>query len=169
MSNFTENIDIDALPDAVWNTLTDIGTIADWNPGLRASNATNDEVGIGATRHCIVSATQSLDEEVVHYDPRQAITFRITRSSMPFQSADIRFTLAANTSGTTVTVSPLYTLKYGLLGSLMDRLFVARMYSKGMRGLLEGLKTHVEAQGAIAEPTGEAQQLQCAASLGERQ
>lgn len=147
MSTFTKTIDINARLGAVWNTLADIGNIADWNAGLKASNTTNDEVGVGATRHCVINETQSLDEEVVHYEPRQAITFRITRSTMPFQSADIRFTLTANGSGTMVNVSPVYTLKYGLLGRMLDRLFVRRMYGKGMIDLLDGLKTHVEAQG----------------------
>lgn len=146
MSTFTKTIEIEAHPDKVWNTLADVGSIADWNTGLAASNSTNDEVGIGATRHCVISQTQSLDEEVVHYEPRQAITFRITRSTMPFQSADIRFTLDENHSGTTVTVSPVYTLKYGLFGRILDRLLVQRMYGKGMTGLLDGLKNHVEAQ-----------------------
>ncbi len=147
MSTFTKTIDIDARPDAVWNTLADIGTIANWNAGLTASKKTNDNVGIGATRHCVISDTQSLDEEVVYFDPRQAITFRMTRSTMPFQSADIRFTLIGNASRTTVTVSPLYTLKYGLIGRLLDSLFVRRMYGKGMISLLDGLKKHVEDQG----------------------
>ncbi len=140
-----KTIDIDARPEAVWNTLADIGTIAEWNAGLMASKKTNDEIGIGATRHCVISDTQSLDEYVAHCEPRHASTFRITRSTMPFQTADIRFTLIAIASGTTVTVSPVYKLNFGLISKIMDRLFVRRMYGKGMIGLLEGLKTHVEA------------------------
>lgn len=144
MSEFTETIKINAAQNAVWATLADIGTIADWNPGLIASNTTNDLTGLGASRHCDISASQSLDEEVVHFEPMQAITFRISHSTMPFKSADIRFTITSNTDNTTVTVSPLYTLKYGLLGALMDLLFVKRVYRKGMQGLLSGLKHHVE-------------------------
>lgn len=146
MTTFTKIIEIDAQPGKVWNTLADIGNIADWNSGLTASKTTNDEVGIGATRHCVISETQTLDEKVVHYEPQRTITFTITHSTMPFQSADIRFTLVANASGTRVTVSPVYSLKYGLFGRILDGLVVRRMYGKGMIGLLDGLKNHVEAQ-----------------------
>lgn len=97
-------------------------------------------------QHRVISKTQSLDEEVVHFVEDQAITFRIIRSSMPFNSADIRFKLTSIDEGTLVTVSSLYALKYGLIGALMDRYLMQRIYSKGIRGLLDRLKTHVEAQ-----------------------
>lgn len=157
MSTFSEEIHINAGPNAVWKILANIGTIADWNAGLTASHTTNDKIGVGATRHCVISNTQSLDEEVVDFVEDQAITFRIIRSTMPFKSADIRFTLTSIDEGTLVTVSPLYNLKYGFIGALMDRFFVQRMYSKGMRGLLDGLKAHVEAQVTSSSQLGEDQ------------
>ncbi len=146
MSTFKETITINATAQTVWALLADIGTIAVWNPGVVSSKTTNSEAGIGAARHCAISDTQSLDEEVIEFEPMRAITFRITQSTMPFQFADIRFTLNADAQGTTVTVSPLYALKYGLLGRLLDGLIVKRVYRKGMKGLLGGLKSHAEAQ-----------------------
>jgi hypothetical protein len=152
MSEFTANICINAEPVAVWDALADLGSIAMWNPGLTGSKATNELEGVGGTRHCVISETQSLDEEVVHFDPLQSITFRITRSPMPFKSADIRFKVMADAAGTTVTVSPLYALKYGPIGILLDRLPVRRMYRRGMRGLLAGLKGHIEANAIVPSP-----------------
>jgi uncharacterized membrane protein len=146
MSTFKETIAINAAADTVWPVLADIGNIADWNAGLVSSRATNSKTGLGATRHCVISDAQSLDEEVTHFKPKRAITFRIVQSTMPFQSADIRFTLSSDAHGTTVTVSPLYTLKYGMFGRLLDRLVVKRVYRKGKKGLLSGLKDHAEAQ-----------------------
>lgn len=146
MSTFVETIQINAKPDTVWAVLADVGNIADWSPGLVGSSATNAKLGKGATRHCVISETQSLDEEVVRYDPPRAITFRITQSTMPFESADIRFTLDADGDATIVKVSPLYALKFGVFGRILDRLMVKRVYSKGMKGLLSGLKDHSEAK-----------------------
>ncbi len=45
---------------------------------------------------------------------------------------------------TIATVSPDYQLKLGLVGRILDKLMVRAQYRKGMRGLLQGLKTHVE-------------------------
>jgi hypothetical protein len=71
---------------------------------------------------------------------------RIIKSNMPFEHADIRFHLSEEPDGTRVVVEPDYRLKYGPIGSLMDRLMVRRMYEKGMNALLRGLKRHVEAE-----------------------
>ena len=69
---------------------------------------------------------------------------RVTGTNLPFKSADIRFTLAPEDGWTRVQVSPLYELKYGLLGRLLDKVYVRRSYEKGMVDLLQGLKEYVE-------------------------
>ena len=147
MSSFTTSTLIDAPHSHVWSALADIGAIHEWNPGVRASHTTSDlDSGLGATRHCDLGGRNFLDEEVVEYEAGQRLTMRIVDSNMPFQRADIRFRLEAVGDATKVTVAPDYQLKYGPIGTLMDRLFVGRMYEKGMRALLRGLKQHVEAQ-----------------------
>jgi uncharacterized protein YndB with AHSA1/START domain len=144
MSTFIESTIINAPRDKVWAALADIGTIADWNPGLQNSKVTNSVQGLGATRHCVIDARQNLDEEVVQFEEGKEIAFRITKSSMPFARADIRFRLADSATGTKVEVSPDYQVKYGVLGSVLDLVLVKRMYAKGMRGLLSGLKLDLE-------------------------
>lgn len=146
MSTFTERTTIDAPRDTVWAALADIGAIATWNPGLIGSHRTNDIEGIGGARHCDISAKHSLTEHVVEFEPRRAITFRITDSTLPFKTADIEFTLTdiAQQARTELTVSPTYTLKYGPLGRILDAVAVQRNYRAGMRELLEGLKRHLE-------------------------
>jgi uncharacterized protein YndB with AHSA1/START domain len=144
MTTFTESTTVAAPRSEVWATLADIGTIAEWNEGLAGSHATNEVVGVGATRHCDISAKQTLEEEVVEYIEGERITFRITESTLPFARADIRFTLSGDGQTTAVAVSPDYKLKYGPLGSVMDVVMVKRRYRKGMRDLLGGLKRSIE-------------------------
>ena len=145
MAEFIESIRIDAPIDRVWAVLADIGSIADWNPGVKESRqTTSGEVGTGAGRRCELGGRNYLDEEVVTFEPPDRITFRITATNLPFASADIRFELQAASNGTDVTVSPIYTLKMGAIGKLLDKLLVRSTYRKGMRDLLQGLKSHVE-------------------------
>lgn len=146
MSTFTERTTIDTPRQDVWAALADIGNIATWNPGLLGSHRTNDIDGVGGARHCDISTKHSLAEEVVEFEPATAITFRITDSTLPFKTADIAFTLTDSEqhAGTELTVSPTYTLQYGPLGRILDTVAVRRNYRSGMRGLLEGLKRHVE-------------------------
>ena len=78
------------------------------------------------------------------WQPGEQLTMRIVGTNMPFETADVRFYLRSDGNKTVVTVSPEYRLKYGPLGSLMDRFYVRGTYEKGMDSLLQGLKEHVE-------------------------
>ena len=144
MSSFTKDIVIAAPVEAVWSVLGDIGTIADWNPGVRQSYLVGDDAGLGSRRRCELGAKMYLDEEVVEWEALRRLTMRITATNLPFKTADIRFTLDPVDGGTRVAVSPVYSLKFGPLGALMDRLMVRRSYAKGMEDLLIGLKSAVE-------------------------
>ncbi|MCG8469842.1 MAG: SRPBCC family protein [Gemmatimonadetes bacterium] len=151
MATFTKQIRIDASPAEVWATLGDVGTIAEWNPGLIGSHPTTEENGgLGASRHCDVDGKQFIDETVVEWEPERTLTMRVTDTNLPLASADIRFELAGDADGTSVMVRPDYAIKLGPIGKLMDALFVRRTYERGMEALLGGLKRHVE--GRIGAP-----------------
>lgn len=147
MSVFKETIMIDAPINVVWEVLADIGSIAKWNPGVKHSIQTSPgEVEKGSTRHCDLGGRNYLDEEVITFQPPHKLTISITKTNMPFKKAHIRFVLEEHHGQTKVIVSPLYELKYGLLGDVMDRMIVQKKYTKGMTALLEGLKEHTEVE-----------------------
>ena len=149
MSTFSESIVISAPLFRVWNTLADIGRIHEWNPGVVASSKTTPgEDGIGASRHCELGGKHYLDEEVVEWEPQGALTMRITATSLPLESADIRFTLVGHGHRTTVTVSPTYSVKFAWIGHVLDRVAVRSQYRRGMARLLRGLKQHIEGRPA---------------------
>lgn len=145
MGTFRTAITIQAPRETVWEVVADIGAIDRWNPGVLESHRTTQEGdGLGAGRHCDLGAKNYLVEEVVEWEPPKRLTMRITDTNLPFETADIRFTLEPDDGATRVTVSPLYRLRFGLLGRLLDLLFVRRTYRKGMLALLQGLKRYVE-------------------------
>ncbi len=145
MSTFVESIEIAAPRSRVWQVLADIGSIQDWNPGVRESRTTSTSgSGLGATRYCDLGGRNYLRESVVEFTENEAITMRIDDSNLPFRSADIRFTLESTTTGTRVSVSPDYKLKYALVGRLLDSAVVSGRYQRGMADLLVGLKSHLE-------------------------
>lgn len=154
MGTFQVETIIDAPVASVWQRLAgDIGTIAEWNPGVKNSSVVPEKdmkSGLGSQRHCDLGGGNYLQERVVKYEEEEAITFRIMETNMPFAQADIRFTLAlvANegTETTKVICSPDYKLKYGCLGELLDVCMVKGTYKKGMKNLLAGLKKDVEAK-----------------------
>jgi uncharacterized protein YndB with AHSA1/START domain len=152
MTTFHVTTTIAAPPALVWSILDDIGTIADWNPGVRASRTTSStRSGLGATRHCDLGQAGHLEEAVVEYRAGERLTMRITRSTLPFARADIRFQLEPAGSGTRVTVSPDYRLRFGPVGRLLDAIMVRPMYRKGMTALLAGLQARAEAVTPVPE------------------
>ncbi len=145
MSSFTTEIKINASVENVWPVLADIGNIYQWNPGVVSSHTTTEETtGLGTCRYCDLGGKNYLDEEVVEWQVGQRLTMRITGTNLPFKTADIRFSLRPDNGGTLVAVSPDYTLKFGLLGTLLNGIYVRRTYAKGMNALLAGLKDYVE-------------------------
>ncbi len=145
MGTFAADVKIDASIGDVWDVLADIGKIHQWNPGVISSHVTTHEAtGIGAGRHCDLGGKNFLDEEVVEWEAGRRLTMRISGTNLPLKAADIRFSLRADDDATIVTVSPEYAMKFGLLGKILDLLYVRRAYMKGMKALLTGLKTHVE-------------------------
>lgn len=145
MGEFTRSTRIEAPVAAVWAALDDIATIEEWNPGVRESRLIGTRAtGEGAARFCDLGGRNYLHEEVVVHKPEQALTMRIVETNLPFERADIRFRLEPDGTGTLVTVSPLYRLRFGPLGSVLDTAYVRRTYSRGMVALLSGLKRHVE-------------------------
>lgn len=151
MSSFETHININAPVDHVWDVLADIGSIYEWNPGVRESYTTSEvTTGLGAARYCDLGGRNYLDERVVEFEVARNLTMRVTNTNLPFKEVDIHFTLQTEGDQTRVTCAPEYALKYGPLGALMDRFYVRGIYEKGMRNLLRGLKEHVEGQAAPA-------------------
>jgi uncharacterized protein YndB with AHSA1/START domain len=136
---------IDAPVNQVWRVLADVGTIAQWHPGVKASHRLSEHDALGASRHCDLGKNNYLDEEVILWDVEKRLTMRITKTNLPM-TADIHFYLAAKDKGTHVVVKPVYQVKYGILGLILDTFYVRRTYTKGMQALLGGLKKYTEAQ-----------------------
>jgi hypothetical protein len=129
----------------VWTVLADIGNIAVWNPGVvQSEQTTPGEVNVGSCRRCELGGKNYLNERIIAFEATKAMTIRVTETNLPFAQADIRFFLAPKEGKTLVTVSPRYQLKYGALGRILDWVMVRRQYRNGMKGLLKGLKQHIE-------------------------
>jgi uncharacterized protein YndB with AHSA1/START domain len=145
MPSFSTAIQIEAPPERVWHTLADIGEIARWNPGVRSSHLLRPASGgPGDSRYCDLGSGNYLEETVAAWEPGEALTMRITATNLPIAAADIHFRMEPAPGGTHVEVAPEYRLKFGLLGRILDRLYVRRQYLAGMRALLGGLKEYVE-------------------------
>ena len=145
MATFAVETIINMPVQEVWYALADIGNVHRWNPTVVESHLSGGQAeGVGACRTSDLGHNNYLDEQVVAWIVNEQLTMRMVDTNLAFKCADIRFTLIPERQITRVIVSPDYELKYGLLGRLLDALFVRRTYRKGVRSLLTGLKRYVE-------------------------
>jgi uncharacterized protein YndB with AHSA1/START domain len=145
MNSFTVETTIAAPIKDVWDVLADISEIYKWNPGVFDSHLTSETTeGEGSSRYCNLGGNNYLHERVQLWSPERALTMRVTQTNLPFEHVDIRFRLAPMGGATRVTVSPEYKLKFGIIGSIMDAVYVRKSYSNGMEALLAGLKKFIE-------------------------
>ena len=150
MSKFTKQVKINAPRYKVWEVLADIGGIYKWNPGVSHSYSTSEEnSGEGATRHCDLQTPGGkslgyLEERTVDWREGKGYKIDIYDSNLPLKSNVVEFAVKADDDVTIVSVSPEYAIKFGLLGALINRLFLQRKLQQAMEVLFAGLNYHVE-------------------------
>ena len=135
---------INASKEEVWNIISDIGAIQNFNPNVSKSFYTSEiKEGIGASRHCDLLPMGKVEERVVSWKDGEEFTIEIYESkSMPFLGEG-KFILKEEGGKTNVTMSLTYRMKGGFLGALMA-IFMKGRILKAMEGTLAGLKHHIE-------------------------
>jgi uncharacterized protein YndB with AHSA1/START domain len=143
MNEFTITQQIDASVETVWEVLDDFGDIQRWNTGVKASALTSDgPVGQGATRHCDFTPFGGVNERIDFYEPAARMTVNLYETfKLPISDAIADFSLAAQDSGTALTIHYTYTLNR--VGR-MTKGTTDKQLRKGLGGLAEGLQLEAE-------------------------
>lgn len=145
-SSFERAVEVAAPVEAVWRVLAEIGEIHRWNPGVVESRLTTGQAeGLGAARYCDLGGGNYLVERVAAWEEGRALTMEVTETNLPLEDIFIRFHLEPSETGTRVTLSPVYKVRFGPLGRLLDAVYLRRAYARGMEALLAGLRADVEA------------------------
>lgn len=144
MAVITKNNKINASKKEVWDVISDIGAIQNFNPNVSKSFYTSEiKEGIGASRHCDLLPMGKVEERIISWKEGEEFTIEIYESkAMPFLGEG-KFTLKEEGGETNVTMSLTYRMKGGFLGSLMG-VFMKGRISNAMEGTLAGLKHHLE-------------------------
>jgi len=146
---------IAASADRAWAALADFGNIANFHPGLSGSYLLDGSAasGVGAERRCDIKDGNYLVERVRDWHEGQSYTIDIIESSMPVRRATATLSvkpLDAHHSQAAMVVD--MTMKFGLLGKVMEVLMARSAMRRTMVGILDGLDTFAGA--AAAAPAG---------------
>ena len=143
MRSVSVSREVPASTSSVWGVLADFPNIADWNGGVKTSYTTGDQIdGVGATRHCDLSPTGSLEETIREWHPREKLVVSIdSATKLPIEKGLATFTLAEGDQPGSTTVGLLYEFdtKWGIAGRLMGGV-MERQLTKGFAGFLADLE-----------------------------
>lgn len=146
MTTLYNEIMIKATPQTVWEVLSDLGRLEKYDPIVTKSDPIDKLTsGLAARRHC-QTRNGWFKEEVSEWQPYEQLAFTLFDCNLPMKALKHSYSLHPVEDGTRVTQVMTYTMKYGLLGRLLDLIMVRKQSDKGIKLFFEGLKQEVENQ-----------------------
>lgn len=153
MTTLRNEITIAAPQSAVWQALTRLDALGQYDPGVKAATLVGVTAsGPSAQRRCELRPAGWFIEQVAVWEPEKALGFELVTCSLPVASLRHDYTLSHAAGATRVNQVMTYQLKYGQLGRALDMVAMRRKWDRGIKAFLAGLKGHVEAGHVTASP-----------------
>ena len=146
MATIHNEITIKASTDKVWQLLTDLEMLDKYDPTVKKSTLVSTEkTGIGAKRKVLMLDGKNwFDEKVTVFKPNEALTYQLTDCSFPIKGLQHSYSFEKIGSQTKVKQVMEYTVKFGLLGKLLDTLMIRKQSDSGIKKFFGGLKAYAE-------------------------
>jgi ligand-binding SRPBCC domain-containing protein len=146
MTSLKNEITIDAPVETIWNILASPELLDRFDPTVKKSTLiTNEKTGIGAARKVnMLDGKNWFDEKITEFQPNEALTYQLTDCTFPIKGLKHSYSFEKSGSGTKVKQVMEYTVKFGLLGKLMDRLMIRKQTDAGIKKFFAGLKQYAE-------------------------
>lgn len=103
MTVLTNTIHIDATPAQVWEALSTLDALHEYDPGIAKSSLCGAKrCGLGADRHCDIEAGGWFRERVTVWEPARALEFTLYDCTLPVRHLRHHYELSAEHGGTRV-------------------------------------------------------------------
>ena len=149
MTTITAQININASKSAVWQVLGDPGEIHRFHPLVKSSKmTTNIRHGQGARRHCTLHPMGEMEEIISDWKSEEQYTTELVSGRMlpPLEVMIGTVSLDSDGQDTKVRFTLTYRLKYGILGRILNVLFIKPQFGRAPDKYVTGLKEYVEKQ-----------------------
>lgn len=146
MATLHNEIIINASVDKVWTMLSDLELLAKYDPTVKHSTLVSAEkTGIGAKRKVLMLDGKNwFDEKVTVFKPNEALTYQLTDCSFPIKGLQHSYSFEKIGNQTKVKQVMEYTVKFGLLGKMLDAMLIRKQSDTGIKKFFAGLKSYAE-------------------------
>lgn len=146
MTTLHNEITINAPMEKIWEALTEVDKLDQFDPTVKKSNVLSDmKQGIGAKRKVDMRDGKNwFEEQCTVYKTNEALAYELSDCTFPIHQ--LRHSYSFEHAGQQIKVKQVmqYQMKFGILGRVMDALMVRQQTSKGIRKFFEGLKSFTE-------------------------
>ena len=84
------------------------------------------------------------DEKITVFKPNEELVYQLTDCSFPIKGLKHTYSFQKNGNQTKVQQVMEYTVKFGIIGVLMDKMMIGKQFNSGINKFLTGLKTYAE-------------------------
>ena len=146
MATIHNEIIVNASVEKVWSILTDLELLEKYDPTVKKSTLISTEkTGIGAKRKVdMLDGKNWFDEKVTVFKPNEALTYQLTECSFPIKELRHSYDFERIGNQTKVKQVMEYTVKFGLLGKLLDSMMIRKQSDGGIKKFFGGLKAYAE-------------------------
>ncbi len=146
MATIHNEITVNASIEKIWSMLTNLELLDQYDPTVKKSTLLSTEkTGIGAKRKVLMLDGKNwFDEKVTVFKPNEELTYQLTDCSFPIKGLTHSYSFEKVGNQTKVKQVMQYTVKFGLLGKLMDAMMIRKQSDTGIKKFFDGLKSYAE-------------------------
>ena len=146
MSKLINDITINAPIDKIWSILTDLEILDKTDPTVKkATLISSNKTGLEAKRKVLMQDGKNwFDEKITIFKPNEELAYQLTDCSFPIKALKHSYSFQKNGDQIKVQQVMEYTVKFGVLGILLDKMMIGKQFNSGINKFLKGLKTYAE-------------------------
>src|ERR1043165_2890363 len=146
MTRLLNEITINAPVEKIWNILSNPELVDKYDPTVKSSTLiSNEKSGIGAKRKVLMLDGKNwFEEKITVFQPNQALTYQLTDCSFPIKGLQHSYSFERAGNQTRVKQIMEYSVKYGLLGKLLDGIMIRKQSDNGIKKFFSGLKSFAQ-------------------------
>ena len=146
MGKLINEITINSPLAKIWSVLTDLELLNKTDPTVKkATVISENKTGLNAKRKVLMQDGKNwFDEKITVFKPNEELVYQLTDCSFPIKGLKHTYRFQKIGNQTRVQQEMEYTVKFGVLGILMDKMIIGKQFNSGINKFLNGLKTFTE-------------------------